>query len=80
MASKSLDLEQEQGAYIKSRSILKDTNRNIYTDLINVCGDDALSFTTVKRLAKLLREGRETTEDRTRDGRQLSVVFEDSVA
>ena len=49
MASKSSNLEQEQRAYIKFRSILKDSNRNILTDFINVCGDEALSFTTVKR-------------------------------
>ena len=80
MASKSSNFEQEQRAYIKFRSILKDTNRNIRTDLINVCGDEALSFTTVKRLAKLFLEGRETTEDRARAMRPLSAVCEESVS
>ena len=66
-------------AYIKFRLILKDTNRNIHADLINVC-DKALSFTTVKRWAKLFREGRETAEDRPRAGRPLSTVYEESVS
>ena len=83
MALKLSNIELEQRAYIKFRSILKDTNRNIHTDLTDltdVCGDEALSFTTVKRWAKLFREGRETTEDRPRAGRPLSAVCEESVS
>ena len=80
MASKSSNIEQEESAYIKLRSNLKDTNMNIHTDLINACGDEALSFTTVKRWDKLIREGRETTEDRPRAGRPLSAVCEESVS
>ena len=57
MASKSSNIEQEESAYMKLRSNLKDTNMNIHTDLINACGDEALSFTTVKRWDKLIREG-----------------------
>ena len=38
------------------------------------------SFTTVKRWAKLFREGRETTEDRPRTGRPLSAVCEELVS
>ena len=53
MASKSSNLEQEQRAYIKFRTVLNDSYKNIHADLITVCGDEALSFSTVKRWGKL---------------------------
>ena len=68
MTSKSSNFEQEQRGYIRFRSTLKNTKMNIHTELFSVCGDEALSFTTFKRWVKLIREGRETTEDRPRAG------------
>ena len=67
MASKWSNIGQEQGVYIKFRSFLKDTNRNIHIDLANVCGDEGLYYSWKE----------ETTEDRPRAGRPLSTVGEE---
>ena len=72
MASKSSIAEQEQRAYIKFRSLLKDSNRNIHNYLVEVCGDQALAHSTVRRWAQLFREGRDSMEDEPRTGRPKS--------
>ena len=56
MASKSSIIELEQRAYIKFRSLLKDSNRNIHNDLVEVSGDQALAYSTGRRWARLFRE------------------------
>ena len=79
MTSKSSNLEHEQRAYIKFRTVLNDSYKNIHADLITVCGDEALAFSTVKRWGKLFRDGRETIEDWPRPGRPQSAVCEYSI-
>ena len=74
MASKSSFIEQKQRAYIKFRSLLNDSNRNIHNDLVEVCGDRGLAYSTVRRLAQLFREGRESVEDEPRTGRAKSAT------
>ena len=74
MASKSSIIEQEQRAYIKFRSLLKDSNRNIHNDLVEVCGDRALAYSTVRRWAQLYREGRESAEDETVRPKSAQVI------
>ena len=76
MASKSSIIEQEQRAYIKFRSLLKDSNRNIHNDLVGVCGDQALAYSTVRRWVRLFREGRDSIEDEPRAGRPKSATCE----
>ena len=79
MASKSSIAEQEQRAYIKFRSLLKDSNRNIHNDLVEVCGDQALAYSTVSRWAQLFREGRDSIEDEPRTGRPKSATGDLSI-
>ena len=79
MASKSSIIEQEQRAYIKFRSLLKDSNRNIHNDPVEVCGDRALAYSTVRRWAQLFREGRESVEDEPRTGRPKSATGDLSI-
>ena len=74
MASRSSIIEQEQRAHIKIRSLLKDSNRNILNDLVEVCGDQALAYSTVRRWAQLFREGRESVKDEPRTGRPKSAT------
>ena len=79
MASKSSVIEQEQRVYIKFRSLLKDSNRNIHNDLVEVCGDQALAYSTVIRWAQLFRDGRDSIEDEPRTGRPKSSTCEPSI-
>ena len=79
MASKSSIIEQEQRAFIKFRSLLKDSNRNIHNDLVEVCGDQALSHSTVRRWAQLFREEWESVEDEPRTGRPKSATGDLSI-
>ena len=79
MASKSSVIEQEQRAYIKFRSLLKDSNRNIHNDLVKVCGDQALAYSTVRRWVQLFREERDSIEDEPRTGRPKSATCEPSI-
>ena len=76
MASKSSDIEQDQRAYIKSRSLLKDSNKKIHNDIVEVCGDQALTYSTVRRWTQLFREGRNSIEDKPRTGRPKSATCE----
>ena len=79
MASKSSIIEQEQRVSIKFHSLLKDSNRNVHNDLVEVCGDQALAYSTVKRWAQLFREGRDSIEDEPRTGRPKSAICEPSI-
>ena len=79
MASKSSIIEQEQRVYIKFRSLLKDSNRNIHNDLVEVCGDQVLAYSTVRIWAQLFREGRDSFEDEPRTGRPKSATCEPSI-
>ena len=81
MASKSSVIMQEQRAYIKFRSLLKDSNRNIHNDLVEVSGDQALAYSTVRRRrwAQLFREERDSIEDEPRTGRPKSATCEPSI-
>ena len=74
MASKSSISEQEQRTYIKFCSLLKDSNKNIHNDLVKVCGDQALPYSTVRKWAQLFREGRNSIEDEPRIGGSKSVT------
>ena len=69
MASKSGFPEEEQRSYIKFRTLLQESSKNIFEDLVKVCGDDGLSYPTVRRWAQRFREGRESIEDDPRSGR-----------
>ena len=79
MASKSSIIEQEQMVYFKFRSLLKDSNRNIHKDLVEVCGDQALAYSTVRRWARLFREWRDSIEDEPRTGGPKSATCEPSI-
>ena len=79
MASKWSVIEQEQRAYFKFRSLLKDSNRNIHNDLVEVCGDQTLAYSTVRIWAQLFREGRDSIEDEPRTGRPKSATCEPSI-
>ena len=79
MASKSSIIEQEQRVYIKFRSLLKDSNRNIHNDLVEVCGDQVLAYSTVRRWAELFREERDSIEDEPRTGRPKPATCEPSI-
>ena len=79
MASKSSIIEQEQRAYIKFRSLLKDSNRNIHNDLVEVSGDQALVSSTFRRWAQLFREGRDSIEDEPRTCRPKFAICEPSI-
>ena len=68
MALKSSIAEQEQRGYIKFRSLLKDSNRNIHNDLVEVCGDQPLAYSRIRRWVQLFREGRDSIEDVPRTG------------
>ena len=58
---------------------LKDSNRNIHNELVEVCGDQALAYFTVRRWAQLFREGRDSNEDEPRTGRPKSAICEHSI-
>ncbi|CAF4307448.1 unnamed protein product [Rotaria sordida] len=58
--------------YIKVRTALNISAGAIYDELYSVCGDQAPSYTTVKRWAKWFREGGEEIEDEARPGRPVT--------
>ena len=60
MASISSIIEQEQRAYIKCRSLLKDSNKNIHNDSVVVCRDRDIS------------QAREARENELRNARPKS--------
>ena len=46
--------ELEQRTYIKFRTILEIPPKSIHDELVTICGEDALSYSTVRRLGELM--------------------------
>ncbi|KAI6659515.1 Histone-lysine N-methyltransferase SETMAR-like [Oopsacas minuta] len=68
MASCSNFSEIEQRTYIKFRMLLEISSNAIHEDLVAVCGDEALYYSTVRRWVNLFRDGRSSVEDAPRSG------------
>ena len=79
LASISSIIELEQRAYIKFCSLPTDLNRNIHNDLVEVCGDRALAYYTLRGWAQLFREGKESIEDEPCTGRPISATGDLSI-
>ena len=60
--------ELEQRTYIKFRTILEIPPKSIHDELVTICGEDALSYSTVRRWVSLFREGRTSVQDAPRPG------------
>ena len=80
MASKSSEILLEQRAYIKIRSLLSDTQRNIHQDLVTVFGEEACSESTVKKWSLRFRGGRESIEDDPRMGQPVAATTPNNIA
>ncbi|KAI6647395.1 Transposase [Oopsacas minuta] len=80
MASKSNEFLLEQRAYIKIRSLLGDTPRNIHQDLVQLYGGEACSESTVKKWSLRFREGRVSVEDDPRMGQPIIATTENNIA
>ncbi|KAI6660732.1 hypothetical protein LOD99_10287 [Oopsacas minuta] len=64
---------------LKFWHLLEGSNRNIHNDLLDVCGDQVVAYSTVRRWPQLFRERRETIEDEPWTGRPTSATDEVSV-
>ncbi|KAI6654465.1 hypothetical protein LOD99_861 [Oopsacas minuta] len=80
MASKSNEFLFEQRAYIKIRSLLGDTPRNIYQDLVLVYGGEACSESTVKKWSLRFREDRVSAKDEPRIGQPIIATTANNIA
>ncbi|KAI6661472.1 Transposase, type 1 family-containing protein [Oopsacas minuta] len=60
--------ELEQRTYIKFRTILEIPPKSIHDELATICGEDTLSYSTVRRWVSLFREGRTSVQDAPRPG------------
>ena len=60
--------EIEQRTYVKFRTILEIPAKSIYEELAMICGEDSLSYSTVRRWVNLFREGRASVQDAPRPG------------
>ena len=80
MASKIPEINIEHRAYIKIRSLLGDTPRNIFNDLSRVYGSDACSESTVKKWSIRFREGREAIADDPRAGRPVTATTTNNIS
>ncbi|KAI6655509.1 hypothetical protein LOD99_2008 [Oopsacas minuta] len=68
MASCPKFSELEQRTYIKFRTILEIPPKSIHDELATICGEDTLSYSTVRRWVSLFREGRTSVQDAPRPG------------
>ena len=48
--------ELEERTYIKFRTILEIPPKSIHDELVTICGEDALSYSTVRRWVSLFRK------------------------
>ena len=80
MASKIPEINVEHRAYIKIRSLLGDTPRNIFNDLSRVYGRDACSESTVKKWSIRFRERREAIADDPRAGRPVTATTTNNIS
>ncbi|KAI6646837.1 Histone-lysine N-methyltransferase SETMAR-like [Oopsacas minuta] len=55
--------ELEQRTYTKFRTILEIPPKSIDDELSTICGEDILSYSTVRRWVSLFREGRTSVQD-----------------
>lgn len=65
--------------YIQTRTILQINPTTIHQELISAYGQEAVSYSTVQKWAKLFREGRMEVEDNPRPGRPLSVTTNENI-
>ncbi|KAI6651277.1 Transposase [Oopsacas minuta] len=80
MTSKFNEFLLEQRAYIKIRSLLGDTPRNIHQDLVQVYGGEACSESIVKKWSLRFREGRVSVEDDPRMGQPIIATTANNIA
>ena len=80
MASKIPEINAEHRAYIKIRSLLGDTPRNIFNDLSRVYDSEACSESTVKKWSLRFREGRESIKDGPRAGRPITATTSNNIS
>ena len=80
MASKSSEILLEQRAYIKIRSLLSDTQRNIHQDLVTVFGEEACSESTVKKWSLRFRGGVESIDNEPRMGQPVTATTSNNIA
>ena len=66
MAENSCNIAEEQRVYCKVRALLGNNAAEIKNDLDLVYSDKALSYSTIRRWARLFKEGRERTKDEAR--------------
>ena len=52
---------------------------NIHNDIVEVCGDQALAYSTVRRWAQLFREGRDSIHNEPRTGKPKSATCKPSI-
>ncbi|KAI6647698.1 Transposase [Oopsacas minuta] len=72
--------ELEQRKYIKFRTILKIPLKSIHDELATICGEDTLSYSTVRRWVSLFREGRTSVQDAPLPGAQKLATNNDKLS
>ena len=63
MASRPNFSELEQQTYIKFRTILEIPPKSIHEELVTICRDDALSYSTIRRWVNIFGESSVSVED-----------------
>ena len=72
MVGKRLELSAEIRGYIKIRSQLGYSAKNIFNDIVNIHGDTSVSYMTVCRWARQFVNGRVSVENEPKSGRPVS--------
>ena len=57
------ELEQRTFIKFRFRTILEIPPKSIHDELVTICGEDALFYSTVRRWVSLFREGRTSVQD-----------------
>ena len=69
----------EQRTNTKFRTILEIPPKSIHDELVTICRDNALSYSTVRRWINLLSEGRASVEDAQRPGAPKLATNQDNL-
>ena len=78
-ASASAVTVEDQRSYIKIETVLGKNPTEIYSALLEVCGEQTVDRSTISRWATRFREGRITLNDDPRPGRPKTSTDERSV-
>lgn len=65
--------------YIKTRALLEIAPVTIHEELIGAYGQDVVSYATVQRWSKSVREGKMNIEDQPRSGRPITETTEENI-